>query len=255
MFYRLAPYYDALISAKDTRHEVAYLERLVARFGRSGGRAWLDVACGTGRHLELLRPRFRVVGVDLSPAMLRIARRRLPSVRLLQGDMRTLRVPGRFDVVTCLFSAIGHLRSEHELSRALANFSRHLKPGGVCIIEPWIDPAQFRPGHVHLVSQVGASGAVARMSFARRRGNRSIIHYEYLVGDPRNGVRHFAEDDVGLLVDPTRLRDLVAAAGLKPRLLRRGLTPGRGLVLGVKPVERTRGRGRPRESSPGPGPE
>jgi ubiquinone/menaquinone biosynthesis C-methylase UbiE len=244
MFHRLADQYDALTSGKDTRKEVEHLEALARRYARSGGGSWLDVACGTGRHLELLRRRHEVVGVDRSAAMLRIARRRLPSTRLLRGDMRTLRLDEEFDVVSCLFSAIAHLRSEAELGAAFRTFAAHLKPGGICLVEPWIDPSNFRSGFVQLVGHAGPDGSVARMAFSRRQGKRSVVRYEYLVGDARRGIRHFAEDDVGLLVPRQRLLDLMAAAGLRARYLERGLTPGRGLLLGRKPWDRRRSRPR-----------
>ncbi len=236
MFYRLAAQYDALTGSKDSRQEVAYLETLARRFGRSGGRSWLDVACGTGRHLQFLRRHYRVVGIDLSAPMLRVARRRLPSVRLRRGDMRTFTLRESFDVVSCLFSAIGHLRSEGELETAFRNFARHLKPGGVCIVEPWIDPASFRAGFVQLVSHADPTGAIARMSVSARRGHRSIVHYEYLVGQPGRKVLHFSEDDIGLLVSRRRLLEMMRRAGLEARFLARGLTPGRGLLLGRKPI-------------------
>lgn len=239
MFHRLAAQYDALYSFKDSKREVDYLEALVRRYGRSEGRSWLDVACGTGRHLEYLRRHHEVVGVDLSGAMLRIARRRLPSTRLRRGDMRSFHLSESFDVVSCLFSAIGHLSSEAELGATFRNFARHLKPGGLCIVEPWIDPEDFRSGHVHLVSHSQPTGAVARMAHSTRRGNRSIVHYEYLVGDPRRGIQHFAEDDVGLMVPRPRLLEWMADAGLRPRFLTKGLNPGRGLLLGQKPPART----------------
>ncbi len=239
MFYRLAGEYDALTSAKATAREVALLERLARDLVRSGGRSWLDVACGTGRHLELLARRRPVVGVDLSPAMLRLARRRLPSTRLVRGDMRTFDLQEQFDVVSCLFSAIAHLRSEADVGRTFRNFARHLKPGGLCVVEPWIDPTLFRPGFVQLVDHAEPGHAVARMAVSRRRGGRSVVHYEYLVGDRRRGVAHYAEDDEGLLVPRHRLLARMAAAGLQARFRQDGLTPGRGLLLGRKPLARS----------------
>src|ERR1700674_1688012 len=49
----------------------------------------LDVACGTGGHLVELHQWFTAEGVDVSPAMLDVARRRLPGIPLHQADMRT----------------------------------------------------------------------------------------------------------------------------------------------------------------------
>lgn len=233
MFHELAEYYDRLVAGKDSRAEVQRLESLARRFGHSRGRDWLDVACGTGRHLEFLQDHYRVTGVDLSRPMLRVARRRLPRVRLHRGDMRTFRLGTTFDVVSCLFSAIGHLQNEREVQAAFTNFARHLKPGGVTIVEPWIDPSQFHPGHLHLVTHDSPEVKIARLSFASRRKSHSRIHYQYLIGEAGRDIRHWEETDVGLLVSRDRLVELMGRAGLDPRFLSAGLTPGRGLLVGV----------------------
>lgn len=240
MFHRLAPYYDVLVGAKDYRSEVRQLESIARRYGRSGGRAWLDVACGTGRHLSFLRRDFAVRGIDRSREMLRVARRRLPGVRLTVGDMRDFRLPERFDVISCLFSAIGHLRSERELAATFANFARHLQPGGVVIVEPWIDPADFRAGFLHLLTHRTPEVAVARMAFSSRRGRRSAVHYHYLLGRAGRPIEHYEEVDPGLLVPRGRLLRLLRTAGLTARFLPRGLTPGRGLLVGVRDRHSTR---------------
>lgn len=235
MFGRLARYYDVLYVAKDYRGECRTLESVARRWGRSSGRDWLDVACGTGKHLSFLRPHFNVVGVDLSRAMLRAARRRLPGVRLVVGDMRTFRLNATFDVVTCLFSAIGHLPSERGLGQTFANFARHLKPGGVAIVEPWIEPADFRVGSVHLVTHSDPDLKIARLASSGRRGNHTVVRYHYLIGERGRGVEHFEEVDIGLGVPRARLVELMRRSGLTARFLRGGLTSGRGLLVGVKP--------------------
>jgi len=237
-FYRLAEYYDALVAQKNYRSEVGQLERLARRFGQSKGRTWLDVACGTGRHLEFLRRTRPVCGVDLSPEMLRVARRRLPGVPLVSGDMRSFRLGKEFDVVTCLYSAIGHLRTEADLRRTFRNFARHLKPGGVAIVEPWIDPTEFHREMIHLVTHRGPKGTIVRLAYSRRRGKHSVIRYHYLIGEPGRGIRHLEETDIGLLVPRKRLLELMAQGGLQARFLRRGLPTGRGLLVGTKPKDR-----------------
>ena len=236
MFGRMARYYDLLYAAKDYDAEVRRLVQLAQRFGRSKGRSWLDVACGTGRHLEFLRRSHAVVGVDRSREMLRLARRRLPGVALRRGDMRTFRLARRFDVVTCLFSAIGHLRSYPELRQAFTNFARHLRPGGLVMVEPWIDPTTFRPGHIHVASYTSPEEIVTRVAFSSRRGNRSLVHYHYLVAERDRGIRHLEEVDRGLLVSRADLLAAMRSAGLHPRFVPQGLSTGRGLLLGTKPL-------------------
>jgi ubiquinone/menaquinone biosynthesis C-methylase UbiE len=233
-FHELAKYYDAINDWKDYAGESARLETIARRFGRPGRTTWLDVACGTGRHLEFLRRRHSTMGVDASPQMLRVARHRLPHVRLLRGDMRTFHLKRRFDVVSCLFSAIGHLRTRDDVGRAFANFARHLDPGGVAIVEPWIAPSAFRAASIHLRTHASPALTVIRLASSSRRGNRSRIRYHFLIGEPGRNIRHYEETDVGLLLPREELLRLMKSAGLKPRFLARGLTRGRGLLVGVK---------------------
>lgn len=98
--------------------------------------AALDVCCGTGAGIEMLRPlcRQRVVGLDLSRGMLEVARRRLPAapgtapVELVRGDARDMPFRAEFDVATC-FGAFGHIVPAEE-ALLVDSIARALKPGG-----------------------------------------------------------------------------------------------------------------------------
>ena len=246
MYSDLAKIYDAQYSWKDYASEVRRLEKIARRFGRSGRSTWLDVACGTGRHLELLRRHFECEGVDASPEMLRVARRRLSGIPLSRADMRSFRLGREFGVVSCLFSAIGHLSSERDLVRTFERIAEHLAPGGVAIVEPWVSPDDFHPGLVHLRTYQDPSITVVRMAYSGRRRNRSIIRYSYLIGAQGKGIRFVEDTDTGLMVQPARLRHLMESAGLQCRFLRHGFMARRGLLIGVKPTTR------PPRRSPGP---
>lgn len=236
MFHELASLYDRFLAEKNYRAESERLVALARRYGRSGGNSWLDVGCGTGRHLEFLRRKYSVAGVDVSAEMLRVARHRLPKVRLYRADMRTFRLRRTFDVVSCLFGAIAHVGGARDVRAAFDNFACHLKPGGVVIVEPWIDPAEYRPGMLHLMTYRSAETSLARLSYSTRRGDRSVIHSHYLVGETGRGVRHLEEtDDTGGLFSRGRLVEMMRRAGLDSRFVERGLRPGRGLLVGVKP--------------------
>ena len=249
---KTAEYYDAIYSWKDYAAESREIERLVRRFGRPGARTLLDVACGTGSHLAHLRRRFRVHGVDPNPEMLRAARRKLPGVRLVRGRMETLDLGQTFDVVTCLFSAIGYVRSERDLRRTLARFAAHLAPGGVAIVEPWLLPGRYRAGGFHAQILGSPERPIARMSLSLRRGNRSIMDMHHLVATG-TGVRHWVEHhDLGLF-PPRAYRAAFRAAGLEPRFLP-GWNPERGLYVAVRrePI-RGSSSGRPPRGTRGSG--
>jgi ubiquinone/menaquinone biosynthesis C-methylase UbiE len=240
MYRGLARYYDRIYQWKDYRGQAAYLAGLARRFGRSSGRRWLDVACGTGRTLEHLRRRYEVAGVDLSPGMLREARRRLPGVRLTRADMRSFDLGERFDVVSCLFSAIGYLRSEADILRAFRTFARHLAPGGVILVEPWVAPSDYRPGGVRLDVYQDESTKIVRAAFAKRRGPTAQLVFDYLIGERGRGVRHVREVEELRLVPYSRLARLMERAGASASWVRpqRGVRGSRGVLVGVAPVDR-----------------
>ncbi|MCI4364668.1 MAG: methyltransferase domain-containing protein [Thermoplasmata archaeon] len=240
MYRQLAVYYDRIYSRRDYEGETARVVALARRFGRSSGRRWLDVACGTGRHLEFLRRHYDVAGVDLSRPMLREARRRLPGVSLVAADMRSLDLGARFDVVSCLFSAIGYLRTESDLRSAFRAFARHLRPGGVAISVPWLAPEEFRPGHVSVDLYEDATTKILRAGYGTRRGVNSQIHFDYLIGEEGRGFRHVREVEELRLTEPARLKQLLGATGLKATWLppRRRGSIDRGWLVGVAPEER-----------------
>lgn len=120
----LAEIYDAVYRGRgrDYAAEAAEVARLVRR-ERPEAASLLDVACGTGAHLEHLGALFPdVAGVELSAAMLEVARARLPGVPLHRADMRDFALGRTFDAVTCMFSSIGHMGTVAELRAAVAGF-------------------------------------------------------------------------------------------------------------------------------------
>ena len=112
-----AQIYDLLYTGsgiKDYVAEAVELHRIIDQ-ACPAARTLLDVACGTGAHLAELRQWYSVEGVDLSPAMLAIARRKLPAIALHVADMRTFDLGRSFDAVICLFSSIGHVTNPLEM--------------------------------------------------------------------------------------------------------------------------------------------
>jgi SAM-dependent methyltransferase len=230
----LAEIYDRVYSWKDYAAEARRIHALVQRFGPSGARTLLDVACGTGAHLRHLSRWFDGTGIDESGDMLAHARAKLPGTRFLRGRMQNFRVRDRFDVITCLFSAIGYVRSPAELRRTICNFADHLAPRGVLLVEPWLTPAAWRPGTTSLLVVESRNSPIARMNSSETRRGRSVMDMHYLLAK-RGRVRHWVDrHDMGLF--PVRTM-LVAfrAAGLTVRRVRSGFRPERGLYVAVKP--------------------
>jgi len=200
---------------------------------RPGARDLLDVACGTGRHLEHFAGRLACTGVDLDPAMLDRARRRCPGVTLVRADMTDLALDGGFDVVTCLFSAIGYVGTRARLDAALRAMARHLRPGGVLVVEPWFRPELWLAGFTALSTVEGAESTVARLSVSGRRGALALLDFHFLVASGAV-VEHFVEHhELGLFGWDDYL-DAARRAGLDATMDPSGLT-GRGLLVATAP--------------------
>ena len=92
----------------------------------------LDAACGTGRHAaKLAELGHRVIGVDATPAMLDIARDKVPAADFRLGRLEDLPVgDASVDLVTCALS-LSHVR---DLVPVMHEFARVLRPGGQAVL-------------------------------------------------------------------------------------------------------------------------
>ena len=231
MFDRSSEIYDLVYGFKDYEGEARRIDELI-RERRPNARSLLDVACGTGKHLAELGDSYPdVAGLDLDEGLLAVARERLPNVPFHQGDMTSFDLGRRFDAVTCLFSAIGYAGTEEKLRAAIAAMARHLEPGGVLIVEPWLEPEDWKPGHLHLLTVDEPDVKIARASIADVDGVVSIVDFHYLVVT-RAGVEHFTERHEVTLFTEAQYTAAFKAAGLEVEHDEEGLI-GRGLYLGT----------------------
>ena len=233
MFSRSARIYDAIYaSIRDYQREAAQLDALI-QARRPGAKSLLDVACGTGVHLHHLAGRYEVEGLDLDPEMLAVARERLPDATFHQGDMASFDLGKRFDAVVCMFSSIGYVKTEEWLRDAIASMARHLEPGGVLVVEPWLTPDAWSDRHVGAVFVDEPELKIARVNVAEREGTISSFEFQYLVGTP-DGVEHFSErHELGLFTVEQQL-EAFRAAGLEAEHDPEG-PMGRGLYVAVAP--------------------
>ncbi len=136
--------YDAELFTRGTEAEVRFL---IEQVGLPEGGAVLDVGCGTGRHsVALARRGYRVTGVDISEAMLDVARRRAREAGLAADQITWVRTdalaferPGAFDAVLCLCEGAMCLLGPDDdaVSRDMAllrHLAAALRPGGVLVL-------------------------------------------------------------------------------------------------------------------------
>jgi len=139
-FGRMAGHYDQ----RHHRYTQMTLTRVLEALGLSGLERVLDVGCGTGELERLIRaqhPQARLVGVDVTPQMLSVAREKFrddPAVAFLLAPAETLPfAPEHFDVVVSC-NMLHHVRA---VDASLREWARVLRPGGRLIVLDWCGDA------------------------------------------------------------------------------------------------------------------
>jgi SAM-dependent methyltransferase len=173
----VVPGYARWASVYDEPNPLVIVEEPAARHALTG---WprpsrvLDVGCGTGRHsAHLVELGHTVTGIDVSPEMLQVARRKAPGARFVEGPMAPLPFDdGEFDGAVCAL-ALSHVA---DIEEPIAELARVVRPGGQLVISdfhPFMvllggqgafraadGTPNFVASHAHLPSRVLA--AVAR---------------------------------------------------------------------------------------------
>ena len=131
---------DSIISAILDRAEV------------EAGKTVLDVACGTGVLFPdyLRRGVESVTAIDISPEMVKIARKKHPEVQVLCGDVETAAFDRKFDCIM-VYNAFPHFPDPENLIRVLAGL---LKPGGTLTVAHGMSRAQIDAHHKGAANKV-----------------------------------------------------------------------------------------------------
>lgn len=235
----LAPVYDGTIGGPVFERTRTVFEAFVRRFGLRFRDA-IDLGCGTGLFCRYLARRWGtpVIGVDLSPDMLRAAARNcrgLP-VRLIRGDISGLRLPYRSDMITCNFDTLNHLTSPEHARAAIERVAVHLRPGGAFFFDfltphqrfpPWEEVAIQAPSRECRLTQFlswNPRDRVLRVKVVIRRRDRPA-----LVEQHRE--RLYLPSEVGCWLRSAGLRPVYACDAENPKKAGPGLRAPRMVVL------------------------
>jgi SAM-dependent methyltransferase len=183
-----APFYDAVMG--DRKVSTEKVHRLLSTYAPNC-RSVLELGCGTGSVLKQLSKTYEVVGLDISPKMLEIARQKCPSVPLHRMNMTTFRLNRKFDAVICVFDSINHLTKWSEWQQVFVRAHAHLNTGGAFIFDV-NTPAKLKdldqkPVGVHrfgpniMLMNVTCNKALARWNvqvFARHKNGKYELHEE-----------------------------------------------------------------------------
>jgi SAM-dependent methyltransferase len=129
---RYSKFYDEVMDDPGPRAErvLDWIEQYVPH-----ATSLLELGCGTGSILARLPSVPHLSGIDRSPAMLEVARRKVPGARLIEDDIRTFSLDERFDVIICVFDSLNHLLDFDEWRATFARVRDHLVEGGLFVFD------------------------------------------------------------------------------------------------------------------------
>jgi SAM-dependent methyltransferase len=185
-----APFYD--LDLAGCSDDLLLLEQFCERCGSP----ILELGCGTGRLLlPLAREGFQLTGVDLSPAMLARARRKLDDeglggrVTLLERDMRALGLEGGYNLAFCFLNSFMHMESLDDQLAALEGIYRSLNPGGLFLLDlfsPDLERLLEPPGQMALekvMTDPETGHRLVKQSARRTDRGLQVIHVTYVIDD------------------------------------------------------------------------
>ena len=196
----------------EARRDVEFAEKVLALEPRH---RILDLCCGNGRHLAALGEKGyrRLAGVDLSRALLKLAREAVaPSggpAGVLQADMRHLPFQDCFDAVLNLFTSFGYFEKDGENRLVLESMRDALQPGGRFLLD-YLNPEQVTRNLQPRTERTTAGRRVIEtrsLDLERHRVNKHIA-----IHTPA-GVKHYEESV--RLYSREEMLERFAASGLE----------------------------------------
>jgi SAM-dependent methyltransferase len=206
--------YLALYPHRDEEEAEAGVDLVLSTCGTPEG--WiLDLACGAGRHLfEFERRGLRVIGLDLSLTLLKLAQSRGAKMPLVQGDMRHLPfADSSFDLVVNFFTSFGYFAEPEEDASVLAEIRRVLRRGGGFMLD-FLNAERVREGLVPRDERVVDGRRVIQERRLEEGGDVVVKEISIFAPDSRELEGTFYERV--RLYSPEDLESILHAAGLEP---------------------------------------
>ena len=120
----------------------SYLYKNLQAIARKKIESILVLGCGGGKNVFTLKTHAHTTGLDLSPDMLKLARKLNPGCDFVLADMRTFDLGKTYDAIV-VDDAVSYMLSEDDLTALFASCYKHLEPNGVLSVGPDICKENF----------------------------------------------------------------------------------------------------------------
>ncbi len=195
VFKEYSKYYNLLYKDKDYEKEADYVDYLIKRYASRNKKTLLDIGCGTGRHDKWFTNKgYRVVGIDRSPEMVKIAKATAASegrgAEFHISDAAHFNLNRKFDIAVALFHVMSYQVNNKSILSALKNAYVHLNDKGLLIFDFWYGPAVLLQKARVRIRNVHEKGVwVRRTAIPKIDLNNNTVKIDFRVNveDKNNG--------------------------------------------------------------------
>jgi len=191
-FRKYSNYYDTLYEGKPYKRELQSVIQILRKKSKIPFSSILSLGCGTGTYEAILAKKgYSVTGVDQSREMLRTAELKFHDssldVKLVNGDVRNIRLKKIYDAVIALFNIAGYQNSNRDVDCFMRTASSHLKKGGLFIFDVWYLPAVLKdpPKSRRKVIPI-SGGTIIRETNSKLDSEKCIVDITFTVTEKKD---------------------------------------------------------------------
>ncbi len=190
----LAKYYDLIFQGKDYVTESEFIKNAIKK-RKVDARSILDIGCGTGVHLNLLKDDFKVLdGIDLNSEIIEEAKKKSSKINYHVAGMSNFKLNQKFDVIICLYSVFNYNLTVKDAKDTLKNIKDHLNSHGLVIFVLYSPRNTIKETSLHVGKNSNVEVAKVNMHFVDPKTHIEISDFLVLIKD-KNRVDFYTEKD------------------------------------------------------------
>jgi len=217
LYGKLARYYDKLNANIDYKKQVDFILTLMEKKGILKD-SLLDVGCGTGNHLMYFKDKIKMIsGLEKSNEMLEIARKKLPGVNFINGNMKEFSLNRLFNVIICMFGVISYNEDYTEVHKTLNCFHKHLEPGGIAVIDLEFSKEDWMENGIWMEIVNEENLKIARLLNSKSKGNKFIYNPVFLIKED-NKVDFEIDEHILSIFETEKIKGIMEKVGLKTEI-------------------------------------
>ena len=138
--------YDFLYAKKNYNPETLFIKKIIKKY-LSKPSHLMDLGCGTGQYSDLMtKLNLKVVGVDRSQEMLKIARKKYyknKNLSFIKAKIERINLKKKFDIISALFHILSYHTSKTQINNFFKKSHLHLNKNGILIFDFWYKKGVF----------------------------------------------------------------------------------------------------------------